>query len=46
MFLWKKASIFIEKVDNTLFGISLSVLFENLKELGYGINDFEFERDE
>ncbi len=43
-----KASIFIEKVDvdyNTLFGISPSVLFEKVKELGYDINDFEFEKN-
>ena len=40
-----KASIFIDKVDgdyNTLFGISSSVVFEKLKELGYTINDFDF----
>lgn len=41
-----KAAIFIAKVDgdyNTLFGISPSVIYEKLKELGYGINDFELE---
>jgi len=44
-----KASIFIDKVDgdyNTLFGISPSVVFEKLKELGYTINDFDFEKVE
>ncbi len=42
-----KAAIFIDRIDgdyNTLFGISPSILFEMLKELGYNINDFEFER--
>lgn len=41
-----KASIFIDKIvgdSNTLLGISPSVLFEKLQELGYSINDFEFE---
>lgn len=41
-----KASIFINKVDgdyNTMFGISPSVLFDLLKELGYNISDFDFE---
>lgn len=41
-----KAAIFINKIDgdyNTLIGISPSVVFEKLKELGYSINDFEFE---
>lgn len=41
-----KAAIFIDRIDgdyNTLFGISPSVLFEKLKELGYSITDFEFE---
>ena len=39
-----KASIFLEKVVgdyNTLFGISPSILFDKLKELGYTITDFE-----
>lgn len=41
-----KAAIFIDKINgdyNTLFGISPSLLFSKLKEIGYGINDFEFE---
>lgn len=40
-----KAAIFIEKIDgdyNTLLGISPSIVFEKLKELGYSINDFTF----
>lgn len=42
-----KASLFIDRIDgdyNTLLGISPSVVFEKLKELGYSINDFEFEK--
>lgn len=38
-----KASIFIYKIDgdyNTLIGISPSVVFEKLKELGYSVSDF------
>ncbi len=41
-----KASIFIDKINgdyNTLFGISPSVVFGKLKELGYSLDDFEFE---
>ena len=41
-----KAAIFIDKIDgdyNTLLGISPSIVFEKLKELGYNINDFDFE---
>lgn len=41
-----KASIFIDKVDgdyNTLFGISPSLLFDKMKELGYSVEDFDFE---
>ncbi len=41
-----KASLFIDKIDgdyNTLLGISPSLLFEKLKELGYSISDFNFE---
>ncbi len=37
-----KASLFIEKIDgdyNTLLGISPSILYNMLKELGYNIND-------
>lgn len=43
-----KAAIFIEKIDgdyNTLLGISPSILFQNLKQLDYDINDFEFEKE-
>ncbi|MBQ9072371.1 MAG: Maf family protein [Bacilli bacterium] len=42
-----KASIFIDKIDgdyNTLLGISPSIMFEKLKELGYSITDFDFEK--
>lgn len=42
-----KASIFIDKIDgdyNTLLGISPSIIFEKLKELGYSIDDFDFEK--
>ncbi|MDO5556744.1 MAG: Maf family nucleotide pyrophosphatase [Clostridia bacterium] len=41
-----KASLFVDKVDgdyNTLFGISPSILYENLKKLGYSISDFELQ---
>lgn len=41
-----KASLFIDKIEgdyNTLLGISPSVIFEKLKELGYSITDFELE---
>ncbi len=41
-----KASIFIDKINgdyNTLLGISPNIIFKKLKELGYSINDFEFE---
>lgn len=44
-----KASIFIDKVDgdyNTLFGISPSLLFDKMKELGYSVEDFDFEKGE
>ncbi len=44
-----KASIFIDRIDGdyyTLLGISPSILFEKLKELGYSINDFELEEGE
>ena len=40
-----KASLFLEKVNgdyNTIFGLSPSILFNNLKKLGYDINDFEW----
>lgn len=41
-----KAALFVDKVDgdyNTLFGISPSLLFQKLKELGYSVTDFDFE---
>ena len=41
-----KGAIFLKKVNgdyNTLFGISPSLIFYKLKELGYSINDFEIE---
>lgn len=44
-----KASLFIDRVDgdyNTLLGISPSILFEKMKELGYSIKDFDFEKKE
>lgn len=43
-----KASLFIDKIDgdyNTLLGISPRIIFEKLNELGYSINDFEFEKE-
>ena len=43
-----KASIFIERIDGdyyTLLGISPSILFEKLKELGYSINDFKLKKE-
>lgn len=46
---FRKASIFIDRIDGdyyTLLGISPSILFEKLKELGYSINDFELEEGE
>ena len=39
-----KAEIFIDKIVgdfNTLFGISISSVYEKLKELGYSMKDFE-----
>ena len=39
-----KAAIFLEKVNgdhNTLFGISPSMVYEKLQELGYKISDFK-----
>ncbi len=41
-----KAALFIDKIEgdyNTLFGISPSSLFDHLNELGYEVNDFDFE---
>lgn len=43
-----KASIFIDRINgdyNTLFGISPSIIFNKLKELGYSFKDFEFENN-
>lgn len=40
-----KASLFIEKINgdyNTVFGLSPSILFEKLNEIGYKISDFEW----
>lgn len=40
-----KGSMFIKKIDgdfNNFFGISPSIIFSKLKELGYSIDDFEF----
>ena len=42
-----KAALFIDRVNgdyNTLFGISPSIVFEKLKELGYKITDFELDK--
>lgn len=39
-----KAELFVDKIVgdfNTLFGISISAVYEKLKELGYSIKDFE-----
>lgn len=41
-----KGAIFVKKIDgdyNTLFGISPSLVYFKLKELGYSPSDFEFE---
>lgn len=41
-----KAAVFLEWVKgdyNTMFGISPSLMFAKLKELGYTVSDFEFE---
>ncbi len=40
-----KASIFIDKIEGdyyTLLGISPSIIFEKMKELGYSLNDFDW----
>ncbi len=40
-----KAAIFLDSVNgdyNTMFGISPSLVFSKLKELGYSISNFEF----
>ncbi len=42
-----KAELFVDKIDgdfNTLFGISISKVYDNLKELGYKMSDFEMEK--
>lgn len=42
-----KASLFINKIEgdyNTLFGISPSIVYNKLKELGYNVTDFNFEK--
>ena len=41
-----KASVFINKIEgdyNTLLGISPSIVYNKLKELGYSFNDLNFE---
>ena len=40
-----KASLFIDKVEgdyNTMLGISPSIVYNKLKELGYSITDLSF----
>lgn len=42
-----KAALFINKIEgdyNTLLGISPSIVYNKLKELGYSVNDFGFEK--
>lgn len=42
-----KGALFVDRIDgdyNTLLGISPSLLFDKLKELGYSVTDFEFEK--
>ena len=42
-----KASLFIEKIEgdyNTLLSISPSIVYNKLKELGYSVTDFNFEK--
>lgn len=41
-----KAEIFVDKIVgdfNSMFGISISAVYEKLKELGYSMKDFEME---
>lgn len=41
-----KAAVFVDRINgdyNTMIGISPSLMFAKLKELGYKISDFEFE---
>ncbi len=43
-----KASLFINKIEgdyNTLFGISPSIIYNKLKELGYNVTDFSLEKE-
>lgn len=45
--IFGKASLFIDKIEgdhNILLGISPKIIFEKLNELGYSVNDFEFEK--
>ena len=42
-----KAAVFINKIEgdyNTLLGISPSIVYNKLKELGYSVNDLAFEK--
>ena len=42
-----KASLFIDKIEgdyNTLLGISPSIIYNKLKELGYSVTDLDFEK--
>lgn len=42
-----KAALFISKIEgdyNTLLGISPSIVYNKLKELGYSVNDLAFEK--
>ena len=42
-----KAAVFINKIEgdyNTLLGISPSIVYNKLKELGYSVNDLGFEK--
>ena len=44
-----KASLFIDKIEgdyNTLLGISPSIIYNKLKELGYSVTDLDFEKKE
>ena len=45
--IFGKAALFIDKIEgdhNILLGISPRIIFEKLNELGYSVNDFEFEK--
>lgn len=42
-----KAELFVDKIDgdfNTLYGISISKVYDKLKELGYSMKDFEMKK--